>query len=50
MREPLELTFRLGKMEVTGDSDEQFHWNSKDKRLNGMDQRASVQSFPGVFM
>lgn len=26
---PLELAFRLDKMEVTGDVDEQFHWNNK---------------------
>lgn len=25
LRGPLELTFRLGKMEVMGDFDEQFH-------------------------
>lgn len=47
---PLELTFRLDKMEVTGDFDEQFHWNNKDKCLSGVDQRASAQFFPGVLM
>lgn len=45
---PLELTFRLDKMEVTGDFDEQFHWNNKDKCLAGVDQRGNAQFFPGV--
>ena len=31
-RGPLELTFRLGKMEFTRDSDEKFHWNSREKK------------------
>lgn len=45
---PLELTFRLGKMEATGNFGEQFHWNNRDKHLTGVDQKAYAQFFPGV--
>ena len=31
-RGPLEQTFRLGKMDFTRDSDEKFHWNSREKK------------------
>ena len=31
-RGPSKLTFRLGKMEFTHDSDEKFHWNSREKK------------------
>lgn len=49
LRGPLELTFRLGEMEVMGDFDEQFHQN-RDKHLTGVDQRANAQFFPVVLM
>lgn len=49
-RRPLELTLRLHKTEVTGDSEEQFHWDNRDKCLTEVDQRAKAQFLPGVLM
>lgn len=48
LRGTLKLIFKLGKMEVTGDFGEQFHWNNRDKHLTGEGQRANAQFFPGV--
>lgn len=42
---PLELTFRLDKMEVTGDFDKQFPRNDKNKCLPRVDQRANAHTF-----
>lgn len=47
-RGPSELTFRLDKMEVIGDFDEQLSWNNRDKSPAGVDQRAKAHVFPGV--
>lgn len=47
-RGPSELTFRLDKMEVIGDFDEQLGWNDRDKCPAGVDQRAKAQVFPRV--
>lgn len=48
MRGPLEMTFRLGKMEASGDFAKLFHWNNQDKCLARGDQRANEHFLPGV--
>lgn len=48
MSGPLELTFRLDKIEVTGDFDEQFHWNNRDKCWTGWIKEHMYDFFPGV--